>query len=48
MTWVWARTGQRGQGLFVARTYMGKMGGAISVRNVEGGVTFALELQKIP
>jgi signal transduction histidine kinase len=41
-------TGQRGQGLFVARTYMGKMGGAISVRNVEGGVTFALELQKIP
>jgi signal transduction histidine kinase len=39
---------QRGQGLFVARTYMAKMGGTISVRNVEGGVEFTLALLRLP
>lgn len=38
---------QRGQGLFVARTYMAKMGGTISVRNVEGGVEFTLALRRL-
>ena len=38
--------GQRGQGLFVARTYMGKMGGTIEARNEDGGVTLALTLQR--
>jgi two-component system OmpR family sensor kinase len=33
---------QRGQGLFVARTYMAKMGGTIRARNVPGGVEFVL------
>ena len=37
-------TAQRGQGLFVARTYMAKMGGTITARNVEGGVCFDLVL----
>lgn len=36
----------RGQGLFVARTYMAKMGGTITAANVEGGVAFTLTLQK--
>ena len=36
--------GQRGQGLFVAKTYMAKMGGTISARNVEDGVCFELRL----
>lgn len=36
--------GQRGQGLFVAKTYMAKMGGTISARNVPGGVCFELRL----
>jgi signal transduction histidine kinase len=36
--------GQRGQGLFVAKTYMAKMGGTIAARNVEGGVCFELRL----
>ena len=35
---------RRGQGLFVARTYMAKMGGTISARNVDGGVCFDLAL----
>ena len=35
---------QRGQGLFVARTYMAKMGGTITARNVDGGVRFDLVL----
>lgn len=38
--------GQRGQGLFVARTYMAKMGGTIEARNVAGGVDFVLVLQR--
>ncbi|HSI54407.1 MAG TPA: HAMP domain-containing sensor histidine kinase [Ramlibacter sp.] len=42
-----AATGQRGQGLFVARTYMSKMGGAIEARNDPGGVTFLLTLQRL-
>ena len=38
--------GQRGQGLFVARTYMSKMGGTIEASNDEGGVSFVLTLQR--
>jgi len=34
----------RGQGLFVARTYMAKMGGTIEAVNVEDGVEFVLRL----
>ena len=37
----------RGQGLFVARTYMAKMGGTVSVRNVDDGVVFSLTLQRV-
>jgi signal transduction histidine kinase len=40
-----AAHGQRGQGLFVAKTYMAKMGGTITARNVDGGVCFELRLQ---
>jgi signal transduction histidine kinase len=36
--------GNRGQGLFVAKTYMAKMGGTIEAHNVEGGVEFVLTL----
>ena len=39
-----AAQGQRGQGLFVARTYMAKMGGTIAAANVDGGVCFSLRL----
>ncbi|HEX4376772.1 MAG TPA: ATP-binding protein [Steroidobacteraceae bacterium] len=39
------RGGQhRGQGLFVARTYMAKMGGTIDAENVDDGVEFVLRL----
>lgn len=38
--------GNRGQGLFVAKTYMAKMGGTIAARNEDGGVTLALVLQR--
>ena len=38
----------RGQGLFVAKTYMAKMGGTISAQNVQGGVQFVLALQLAP
>jgi two-component system OmpR family sensor kinase len=37
----------RGQGLFVARTYMAKMGGTITARNVDDGVIFTLTLQRV-
>jgi len=37
-------TAHRGQGLFVARTYMAKMGGTIEAVNVEDGVEFVLKL----
>ena len=36
----------RGQGLFVAKTYMAKMGGTIVARNVSGGVALVLTLQR--
>ena len=39
--------GNRGQGLFVAKTYMAKMGGTIAVRNVADGVVFDLTLQRV-
>ncbi|RIX45190.1 MAG: sensor histidine kinase [Rhodocyclales bacterium GT-UBC] len=39
--------GNRGQGLFVARTYMAKMGGTITARNIEGGVCFELGLPRL-
>ncbi|QLH51307.1 MAG: HAMP domain-containing histidine kinase [Candidatus Accumulibacter cognatus] len=38
--------GNRGQGLFVAKTYMAKMGGTIAACNLEGGVSFVLTLQR--
>ncbi len=38
--------GNRGQGLFVAKTYMAKMGGTINVQNVDQGVSFVLTLQR--
>jgi len=37
----------RGQGLFVARTYMAKMGGTISARNTADGVAFVLTFQRL-
>lgn len=37
--------GNRGQGLFVAKTYMAKMGGTITAKNVHDGVMFILTLQ---
>ena len=37
--------GQRGQGLFVAKTYMAKMGGTISAHNTDHGACFELRLQ---
>jgi signal transduction histidine kinase len=36
--------GNRGQGLFVAKTYMAKMGGTIEARNLDSGVEFVLTL----
>ncbi|AKJ31631.1 HAMP domain-containing sensor histidine kinase [Caldimonas brevitalea] len=41
-----AALGHRGQGLFVARTYMAKMGGTITARNDTDGVAFVLVLQR--
>src|SRR5471030_1513404 len=38
--------GNRGQGLFVARTYMAKMGGTIVAQNHADGVSFVLNLQR--
>lgn len=37
-------SGRRGQGLFVARTYMAKMGGTVQAANRAGGVAFELAL----
>ena len=42
-----AGSGNRGQGLFVAKTYMAKMGGTITVSNESDGVCFRLVLQRI-
>jgi signal transduction histidine kinase len=39
------REGNRGQGLFVAKTYMAKMGGTICAVNEGDGVSFFLELK---
>lgn len=39
--------GNRGQGLFVAKTYMAKMGGTIAARNEGNGVSFVLGLQRL-
>jgi signal transduction histidine kinase len=39
--------GSRGQGLFVAKIYMAKMGGTISAHNRADGVSFILNLQRI-
>jgi C4-dicarboxylate-specific signal transduction histidine kinase len=39
--------GNRGQGLFVAKTYMAKMGGTITAFNIEDGVSFELGLQRV-
>jgi signal transduction histidine kinase len=41
-----AAAGNRGQGLFVARTYMAKMGGTIVARNTADGVAFVLTLPR--
>ncbi len=41
-----AAEGSRGQGLFVARTYMAKMGGTIAARNTADGVSFELRLPR--
>lgn len=41
-----AANGNRGQGLFVAQTYMAKMGGTITARNAPTGVEFVLSLQR--
>ena len=38
---------QRGQGLFVAKTYMAKMGGTITAENVPGGVRVLLTLPRV-
>jgi signal transduction histidine kinase len=38
--------GHRGQGLFVVRTYLAKMGGSARARNDEDGVTFELKLTR--
>ncbi|MGY0193506.1 ATP-binding protein [Leptothrix sp. BB-4] len=38
--------GQRGQGLFVARGYLAKMGGSITVRNEPAGVCFSVRLPR--
>lgn len=39
--------GHRGQGLFVVKTYMGKMGGTVQARNVADGVLFTLGLARM-
>ena len=39
--------GNRGQGLFVAKIYMAKMGGTISAVNHADGVSFVLNLQRV-
>lgn len=38
--------GSRGQGQFVAKTYMAKMGGTIAAHNLDGGVSFVMSLQR--
>ena len=43
-----AQAPQRGQGLFVAKTYMAKMGGTVTAHNVPGGVRIVLTLPRMP
>jgi K+-sensing histidine kinase KdpD len=43
-----ASSGHRGQGLFVARTYMAKMGGTIRACNEDDGVSLVLSLAAAP
>lgn len=38
----------RGQGLFVAKTYMAKMGGTVTARNEADGVSFELSFPRAP
>jgi signal transduction histidine kinase len=38
--------GNRGQGLFVAKTYMAKMGGTITACNQDDGVSFVMSLRR--
>jgi signal transduction histidine kinase len=42
-----AQAPQRGQGLFVAKTYMAKMGGTVAAENVDGGVRIVLTLPRV-
>jgi signal transduction histidine kinase len=42
-----AQAPQRGQGLFVAKTYMAKMGGTVAAENVDGGVRVVLTLPRV-
>jgi signal transduction histidine kinase len=42
-----AHAPQRGQGLFVAKTYMAKMGGTVTAENVAGGVRIVLTLPRV-
>ena len=42
-----AHTGNRGQGLYVAKTYMAKMGGTITASNTADGVCFVLTLARV-
>jgi signal transduction histidine kinase len=41
-----AAAGNRGQGLYVAKTYMAKMSGTIAAQNENGGVSFVLTLPR--
>ena len=37
---------RRGQGLFVAKTYLAKMGGSITARNAQDGAVFEIGLRR--
>jgi signal transduction histidine kinase len=39
-----SEAGGRGQGLYVARSYMAKMGGTIAAKNADDGVTFEIRM----
>lgn len=41
-----AANGNRGEGPFVAKTYMAKMGGTIAAQNRQDGVSFVMSLQR--
>jgi signal transduction histidine kinase len=42
-----AHAPQRGQGLFVVKTYLAKMGGTVTAENVAGGVRIVLTLPRV-